>query len=113
MSLLNRIDYTLKLAPLLRPTTRHLRETLENMNQNFNQAHQSVREVARRFACERLKPRYMDRERTETHVDRDLLRQMGTLGLIAPEIPVSCVVGSAGNFGSNITACSSILSRYP
>ena len=31
-------------------------------------------EVARRFSRERLKPRYMEGERTETLVDRDLLR---------------------------------------
>jgi len=53
----------------------------------MNDAHQSVRDLAHRFARERLKPFYMERERNETRVDRALLRQMGELGLIAPEIP--------------------------
>ncbi|MEC7762127.1 MAG: acyl-CoA dehydrogenase family protein [Pseudomonadota bacterium] len=46
-----------------------------------------IRDTARRFSRERLLPRYMDRERTETLVDRDLLRDMGALGLLAPELP--------------------------
>jgi cyclohexanecarboxyl-CoA dehydrogenase len=57
------------------------------MAHDLSEVHQSIRELARRFARERLQPFYMERERHETMVDRDLLRQMGTLGLIAPEIP--------------------------
>lgn len=47
----------------------------------------SIRETARRFSRERLLPRYMDRERTEDRIDRDLMREMGALGLLAPELP--------------------------
>jgi cyclohexanecarboxyl-CoA dehydrogenase len=53
----------------------------------LSETHQHVHDVARRFARERLLPRYMERERTETVIDRDLMRQMGELGLIAPEAP--------------------------
>jgi cyclohexanecarboxyl-CoA dehydrogenase len=46
-----------------------------------------IRQTARRFSRERLLPRYMERERSEERVDRDLLREMGSLGLLAPELP--------------------------
>ena len=59
------------------------------MELNLSETHQQVEAVARRFAREKLLPRYVDRERTETKVDRALLRQMGELGLIAPEMPES------------------------
>lgn len=57
------------------------------MSYHFEDVHRDIQELARRFSRERLAPRYMERERTETVVDRDLLREMGSLGLIAPEIP--------------------------
>lgn len=57
------------------------------MNHHFEDVHRDIQDLARRFSRERLAPRYMERERIETVVDRDLLRQMGSLGLIAPEIP--------------------------
>ena len=53
----------------------------------LSETHQQVHDVARRFSRERLAPRYMERERTETTIDRELMKQMGELGLIAPEIP--------------------------
>jgi cyclohexanecarboxyl-CoA dehydrogenase len=46
-------------------------------------------EVAKRFSRDRLSPRYIQRERTEERLDRDLIRQMGELGLIAPQAPES------------------------
>lgn len=55
-----------------------------NMNADI---YNEIRDTARRFSREKLLPRYMDRERTETVVDRDLLREMGSLGLLAPELP--------------------------
>lgn len=46
-----------------------------------------IRETARRFSREKLLPRYMDRERMEDRIDRSLMREMGALGLLAPELP--------------------------
>ena len=45
-----------------------------------------IRDVARRFAREKVAPGYQSREQTGS-VDRDLLREMGAVGLIAPELP--------------------------
>ncbi|MBV1883836.1 MAG: acyl-CoA/acyl-ACP dehydrogenase [Pseudomonadales bacterium] len=44
-----------------------------------------IQTTAQRFAKERLKDGYMDREKG-TVLDRDLLREMGSLGLIAPTL---------------------------
>ncbi len=46
----------------------------------------SIRETARKFAMERLAPGYRTRE-TEASFGADLVREMGQLGLIAPELP--------------------------
>lgn len=43
-------------------------------------------EVARRFARERIAPGYMARER-DGRIDRDLVREMGSLGLIGADLP--------------------------
>ena len=53
----------------------------------------SIQETARRFAAERVAPGYMARE-AEARIDRGLIREIGELGLIAPEIPESL-----GGFG--------------
>ena len=45
--------------------------------------------TANRFARERIAPQYQKREQ-EGRIDRALLREMGELGLIAPELPQSC-----------------------
>lgn len=45
-----------------------------------------LREAARRFARERIAPGYMAREKAG-RVDRDLIREMGTLGLIGADLP--------------------------
>ncbi|MGB1510378.1 MAG: acyl-CoA dehydrogenase family protein, partial [Paracoccaceae bacterium] len=44
-----------------------------------------VREVAQKFAQHRLADGYMVREKSG-YFDMDLLREMGSLGLIAPEL---------------------------
>ncbi len=47
---------------------------------------EAIRETARRFAQEKLAPTYL--ERAKGHVmDRGLLKQMGALGLIGPDLP--------------------------
>jgi len=46
----------------------------------------AVVETARRFAREKLAPGYQAREKIG-HIDRALVREMGSLGLIAPELP--------------------------
>ncbi len=46
----------------------------------------AFRETARRFAAERIAPGYMARE-ADGRVDRDLVREMGALGLIGADLP--------------------------
>jgi cyclohexanecarboxyl-CoA dehydrogenase len=46
----------------------------------------AFQEVAQRFAREKLKPYYQVRER-ESVINRSLMREMGELGLIAPDLP--------------------------
>ena len=45
-----------------------------------------IRDLARKFAQERVAPGYLAREKAGKF-DMDLLREMGQLGLIAPEMP--------------------------
>ncbi len=46
----------------------------------------AIRETAARFARDRVAPGYMAREKAGT-MDMGLVREMGSLGLIAPELP--------------------------
>ncbi len=46
----------------------------------------AIAATAQRFAAERIAPGYMARE-TSACIDRALIREIGQLGLIAPEIP--------------------------
>jgi cyclohexanecarboxyl-CoA dehydrogenase len=56
------------------------------MSFDLNDDQLAFQETARRFAREKLAPGYQRRE-TEGHIDRALVREMGSLGLIAPELP--------------------------
>ncbi|MGE8319039.1 MAG: cyclohexanecarboxyl-CoA dehydrogenase [Comamonas sp.] len=47
---------------------------------------QALADAARRFAQERVAPGFLERDRSRT-LDRALLREMGALGLILPELP--------------------------
>jgi len=47
---------------------------------------QALQESARRFAEERVKPGFLERDQTRV-LDRALLREMGELGFICPELP--------------------------
>ena len=46
----------------------------------------ALRDMARRFAKERLKPGYQQRD-NETRVDRSLVKEMGSLGLLGVNLP--------------------------
>ncbi len=46
----------------------------------------AFKETARKFAADRLAPDYMKREAAGA-IDRDLMREMGALGLIGPDLP--------------------------
>ncbi len=48
-----------------------------------------IQAVARRFAAERLAPGYMGGE-ASGRIDRDLVREMGALGLIGADLPEDC-----------------------
>ncbi len=53
----------------------------------------ALAEMAERFAAERVAPGFQERDRTRT-LDPPLMRELGALGLIAPELPES--VGGQG-----------------
>ena len=61
-------------------------EKRPDMDFSFTPEQQAIREMARRFAREKLLPDYAKRE-AEGRFDRVLLREMGGLGLIAPDLP--------------------------
>ncbi|MEE8246867.1 MAG: acyl-CoA dehydrogenase family protein [Alphaproteobacteria bacterium] len=52
----------------------------------FTPEQEAIRETARRFAEDRVAPGYQARE-AEARFDRSLVREMGALGLIGPELP--------------------------
>jgi cyclohexanecarboxyl-CoA dehydrogenase len=56
------------------------------MSFDLNDDQLAFQETARRFAREKLAPGYQRRE-VEGRIDRSLVREMGALGLIAPELP--------------------------
>ena len=56
------------------------------MSFDLNDDQRAFQETARRFAREKLAPGYQRRE-VEGRIDRALVREMGGLGLIAPELP--------------------------
>ena len=58
------------------------------MDPTLSEELSSIEETARRFAAERIAPGYMAREK-DARIDRALIREIGGLGLIAPEIPES------------------------
>jgi cyclohexanecarboxyl-CoA dehydrogenase len=63
------------------------------MNPYLDEDLVSLGEHARRFASERVAPGFQERDRTRV-LDRALMRQMGELGFIAPELPEA--VGGQG-----------------
>ena len=56
------------------------------MSMLLSDEQRAFQDVAQRFARDRLAPRYQARE-SETVIERALAREMGALGLIAPDLP--------------------------
>lgn len=63
------------------------------MNPYLDDDLRALGEQARRYATERVAPGFLERDRSRV-LDRTLLREMGELGFIAPELPVA--VGGLG-----------------
>lgn len=61
----------------------------------------ALRDMARKFSTEKLAPRYQAREKAGTF-EKDLLREMGSLGLIAPELPEEYGGLGAGSIYSGV-----------
>ena len=57
-----------------------------NPNPYIDEDLQALADTARRFADERVKPGFLERDQTRV-LERDLLREMGALGFICPELP--------------------------
>ena len=57
-----------------------------NPNPYIDEDLQALADTARRFAEERVKPGFLERDQTRD-LDRVLLREMGELGFICPELP--------------------------
>ena len=58
-------------------------------NPYIDETLQALAEQARRFADKRVAPGFQERDRTRV-LDRGLMREMGELGFIAPELPEEC-----------------------
>ena len=56
------------------------------MNPYLNDDLMTLAESVRRFADERVAPGFLERDQTRV-IDRGLMREMGEMGLIAPELP--------------------------
>lgn len=57
-----------------------------NPNPYINEDLQALAETVRRFAEDRVKPGFLERDKTRD-LDRTLLKEMGDLGFICPELP--------------------------
>ena len=55
----------------------------------FTEDQEAFRDTAKRFAAERLAPQYQANE-AAGRIDREMLREMGALGLIGPDLPEDC-----------------------
>jgi len=56
------------------------------MEFGLSEEQKAIQETARRFAVEKLLPDYQKREKTGV-IDRDLMREMGSLGLLGCDLP--------------------------
>ena len=71
------------------------------MNFGFTAEQQAMRDAVRKFASERVAPYYSDIGGRSV-IDRELMAEMGGLGLIAPELATSFGGGGAGYIASGI-----------
>jgi cyclohexanecarboxyl-CoA dehydrogenase len=60
--------------------------TPRTLNPYFDDTLEALADQARRFATEQVAPGFIERDRTRV-LDRGLMRAMGELGFIAPELP--------------------------
>ncbi|MFO1225218.1 MAG: cyclohexanecarboxyl-CoA dehydrogenase [Burkholderiaceae bacterium] len=67
----------------------------------IDDALQALSEQARRFARERVAPGFLERDRTRV-LDRALMREMGALGFIAPELPEACGGQGLGTLAAGV-----------
>ena len=56
------------------------------MNPYLDEDLQALADQVRRFATDRVAPGFLERDKTRV-LDRDLMREMGRMGFIAPELP--------------------------
>lgn len=54
---------------------------------NLSDDDKAILELAQRFARDKLAPGYTARDSHDAEIDRELVREMGELGLIGPEVP--------------------------
>lgn len=59
------------------------------MNPYLNEDLVALATQARRFAADRIAPGFQERDRTRV-LDRGLMKAMGEMGFIAPELPEAC-----------------------
>lgn len=71
------------------------------MNPYIDEDLSAVAEHARRFADGRVAPGFLERDRTRV-LDRELMREMGQLGFIAPELPEDCGGQGMGSLAAGV-----------
>jgi len=71
------------------------------MNPYLDDDLQALAETARRYASERVAPGFQERDRTRV-LDRALMREMGEMGFIAPELPESAGGQGMGRLAAGV-----------
>lgn len=71
------------------------------MNPYLDDDLQALAETARRYATERVAPGFQERDHTRV-LDRALMREMGEMGFIAPELPESAGGQSMGRLAAGV-----------
>lgn len=71
------------------------------MNPYLDEDLAALAEHARRFATDRIAPGYQERDKTRV-LDRQLMREMGEMGFIAPELPEACGGQGLGRLAAGV-----------